>query len=448
MGAAGNDPGAEPVPGYRAALERLFALGQGRMLPGRDRLSSLLARAGDPHLAVPAVLVGGTNGKGKLTAALSAVLSQRFVTGAFLKPHLKSIRERWRIGDRVISPTQFVAAAQAACDLIDAHSEPISFFEANVLLGSLLFRDASCELAVWEVGLGGRHDACNLVEPLVSVITNVQYDHQAILGNTLTEIAMDKAGIARPGRPLLLGPARSGWEADFAEYAPVIEREARAVGAQFRAVEPEDYRPLFLLPDDTNALLQAALAELSAAGFGVNAGDVLAGLRQLHYRGRMEVTTLAGAPALLDAAHNPDSMRWLGRELKREGGRYVVVFGCQVSRDPADMLAPLAESVGWLVPIAVPVLHPCPVDTIIVAAEQLGLPVALPEGFEPGAVPADLPLDNRTELDPPDNSTGWIECVQHAAQLALREQSMLVVCGSIYYIGELLRAFEDGWVAT
>jgi dihydrofolate synthase / folylpolyglutamate synthase len=443
-------PAAEPAPGYRAALERLYALGQGRMLPGRERLRELLRTAGDPQLKVPTVLIGGTNGKGRLTAMLSSVMSQRYSTGAFIKPHLKSVRERWRINDKDITPEQFVAYANRASDLIDAHGEPISFFEANVLLGSLLFTD-HCELALWEVGLGGRHDACNLVEPLLSVITNVQYDHQAILGNTLQEIATDKAYIARSGKPLLLGPPRDGWEADYAVYSPVIREIAEQLGAQFIEVQAEDYRPLALLPEDTNALLQASLEQLAHAGFLVNAGDVMQGLRNVRYRARMEYTTLLGVPTLIDAAHNPDSMRWLARELSTqvEAGELrsvVLVFGCQATKDIREMLEPLAPCVSTLVPISVPVLHPAPVSAITAVADELGLPCSLPSGFIVADAPQDVALDNVTELDPPDNSTHWIEAVQHAAGLAQTTKQPLVICGSIYYIGEILRAFEDGWI--
>lgn len=417
------------------------------MLAGRKRLRELLRKAGDPQLKVPAVLIGGTNGKGRLTATLSAVLSQRFVTGAFIKPHLKSVRERWRIGDKDITPAQFVEYADRACDLIDAHVEPISFFEANVLLGSLLFAD-HCELALWEVGLGGRHDACNLVEPLLSVVTNVQYDHQAILGNTLEEIATDKAYIARTGKPLLLGPPREGWESDYAKYAPVIESVCKEIGARFIAVDAEDYRPLALMPRDTNALLQASLEHLAQAGFMVNAGDVMQGLRSVRYRARMEYTTLLGVPTLIDAAHNPDSMRWLARELAERGGKYVVVFGCQNTKDPYAMLEPLAPAISTLVPIAIPVLHPTRVHDILAAAYRLNIPEALPPGFKMGDLDScDLAIDNVTELDPPDNSTAWIESIEYAAQLSRGSGLPLVICGSIYYIGEILRAFEDGWVA-
>src|SRR5512147_490545 len=107
-----------PQDSYEQALRGLYALGQGRMLPGRARLQRLLAKAGHPELAVPSVLVGGTNGKGRLVSALSAVLSQRYRTGAFIKPHLKSVRERWRIDDMDVDAARFTSAAEQTLKLV------------------------------------------------------------------------------------------------------------------------------------------------------------------------------------------------------------------------------------------------------------------------------------------------------------------------------------------
>jgi dihydrofolate synthase/folylpolyglutamate synthase len=443
-------------------------LDPGRTLPGRERLARLLAAAGRPELAAPAVLVGGTNGKGRCVSALSALLAKRYRTGAFIKPHLKSIRERWRINDQPSSETQFTAAAQQTCDLIQQHSEPISFFEANVLLGALMFREAGCQIALWEVGLGGRHDACNLVEPFLSVLTGVGYDHQAILGAALPEIACDKAHIARAARPLLLGPARPGWEREYSQYAPVVEAVCRELGAVFEPVSApeveewrEHQRQAWGLPPDTLALLSAALPHLAEAGFGLAQDDVSAGLAAIHYRGRMELAELHGVPVLLDAAHNVDALRWLARVLgqgqlrtsgaaaahakyigSRKGqARYPIAFACQATRDPRELLAGLAPVAASVTPVEVPVMHPCPAGRIAAAARELGLCVSLPPGYCLAQQPQDYPIGHITELDLPDNRTHWIECVEHALSLSTARYP-LVVCGSIYALGEILRAFE------
>lgn len=431
----------------REVLRRLYALGPGRMNYSRERLARVLASAGDPQLAAAVVLVGGTNGKGRLVTALSAALSRRYRTGAFIKPHLKSIRERWRIGDRDVDAASFTQATEQALALIESSGEQLSFFEANVLIGALLFRAAGCEIVVWEVGLGGQHDACNLTEPFLSVLTNVQYDHQALLGETLSQIAADKAHIVRASRPLLLGPPRAGWEDAYAEYAPVVRSVCAKLGATLIEVpllaDPPSWAQHSSLPGDTLALLSAALPHLAQAGFPLADSDTEQGLATLRYRGRMQYTTLRGHPVLLDAAHNPDSLRWLVRELQSQGAgaRYPIVFGCQASRDPAVQLAELKPVCEALVPIEVPVLRPCPLARIIEAATALNIAVSLPAGFAPNAVPQDYDIGHVTELDPPDNRTRWIECVEHALSLGTSARPT-VICGSIYNLGEILRVFE------
>jgi folylpolyglutamate synthase/dihydropteroate synthase len=164
------------------------------------------------------------------------------------------------------------------------------------------------------------------------------------------------------------------------------------------------------------------------------------GLAQMVYRARMEPRHLRGAPVLLDAAHNADSLRWLAEVLKARyaGKRLPLLFGCQATRDPADMLAPLACCVSSVTPIAIPVLRPCPTGRIAQAAGQLGLDVSQPPGVELQEADADIPIGNVTELDPPDNSTHWLQALEHALGLA-REGTPLVICGSIYYLGEILR---------
>lgn len=430
---------------YARALRRLYALGPGRMLQGRERLARLLAGVGNPERSVPSVLIGGTNGKGRLVAALSAVLTRRYRVGAFIKPHLKSICERWRIDDRDVSPVAFTSACDEALDLIEQCGEPISFFEANVLIAALLFRDAHCDIALWEVGLGGKHDACNLTEPFLSVLTGVGLDHQAILGDSVERIAADKAHIARQGRPLLLGPPRPGQEASFASCRPIIEQVCREIGARFQSV------PLAVtawdgwtatrdgLPPDSLALLHAALPHLAAEGFMVPPEDVRAGVDAVRYRARMEWTQLRGAPVILDAAHNVDALAWLARELA--GTVHPVVFGCQATRDPEELLAALKPAIRVLVPIEVPVMHPCPLARIAAAASALDIPVSLPPGVTISDAPSDYPIGHITELDEPDNRTGWIECVEHGLNLASAEVPT-VICGSIYCVGEILRAFE------
>jgi dihydrofolate synthase/folylpolyglutamate synthase len=407
------------------------------MVFGRDRLERVLALAGNPERSCPVVLIGGTNGKGSLVSALSCALSTRWQCGSFIKPHLVSIRERWRINDNDISEEQFSWAANMACDLIEQSGEEISFFEANVLMGALLFEEANCEIAIWEVGLGGTHDACNLLDPAISILTHVGLDHQAILGNTVEEIALDKAGIARKSKPFILGPCLTDNDAAYLRYEPVVRQAVQAIGARYIPL-PMEQQPGDLQP----AIMLAAGAELAKLGFGLDREELYAGISGMRHRGRNELTTLAGQPVLLDSAHNADALRMLAANIAREFGRPLpFVYSCQNTREPLEMLELINQVVSTLTPIEVPVLRPCPVGRIAAAAQQLGMPLTLPEGLDLSEIPQEYEVGHVTELDPPDNRTQWIESVQHALSLATVE-APLVICGSIYSMGEILRVFE------
>jgi hypothetical protein len=120
---------------------------------------------------------------------------------------------------------------------------------------------------------------------------------------------------------------------------------------------------------------------------------------------------------------------------------YPVLFGCQATRDPLDLLRELQGIARVIIPIEIPVMHPCPLAAVVQAAEALGLPVSLPAGLALSAVPQEYAIGELTELDPPDNRTHWIECVRHGPGLAQPERP-LVICGSVYYLGEILRVFE------
>jgi folylpolyglutamate synthase/dihydropteroate synthase len=155
----------------------------------------------------------------------------------------------------------------------------------------------------------------------------------------------------------------------------------------------------------------------------------------------MERTRLRGRSVLLDAAHNVDSLRWLAHALGRlhPGRRLPVIFGCQSTRDPLELLRELQPVISTLTPVEIPVMHPCPVSEVIAAALELDIPLLLPSQAMPGALAAEYPLGANSELAPPDNSTRWQESVEHALDRAAG--APLVVCGSIYYLGEILRSF-------
>src|SRR5699024_4508346 len=203
------------------------------MKPGLGRMEELLRRFGNPQQQLETVLIGGTNGKGSTASLLAAMLSAAGRrTGLFTSPHLTEITERFVVDGTEASLEQLketLRSVRPAAEELGA-----TFFEVVVLCAWLLFRDAGCDTAVFEVGLGGRFDATNTADPRVSVITGVDLDHTAVLGNSVAEIAADKACIGRSGRPLFTA-ARGEALAVIREHAGKHGTDVRAAGTDFQA---------------------------------------------------------------------------------------------------------------------------------------------------------------------------------------------------------------------
>ncbi|WP_267888146.1 bifunctional folylpolyglutamate synthase/dihydrofolate synthase, partial [Sorangium cellulosum] len=211
---------APRLPALLAALGQRAPRG---MVLGLDRVREALAALGDPHAGLAAVHVAGTNGKGSVCAMVESIAREAGLrAGLYTSPHLSRFAERIRIGGEMIGDAALEAALSAALERVPS---PLTFFEALTVAAFVAFRDAGVDLAILEVGLGGRLDATNVIAaPLCTAITSIAFDHEALLGPTLADIAREKAGILKPGAPAVLGPLDP--EADAA-----IESAAQAVGA-------------------------------------------------------------------------------------------------------------------------------------------------------------------------------------------------------------------------
>jgi dihydrofolate synthase/folylpolyglutamate synthase len=187
---------------YEELVRELFPRLTGGIRWGLERTRALLSAVGDPHTAYATIHVGGTNGKGSVAATIAGILhAAGHRTGLYSSPHLTTFRERIRIDGTPIEEAALLAAAERLWPHIRA-TEP-SFFEATTAIGFLALADAGVDVAVIEVGLGGRLDATNVIAPVLSVLTNVSLDHVQLLGNTVEEVAREKAGIIKPGTPAL-----------------------------------------------------------------------------------------------------------------------------------------------------------------------------------------------------------------------------------------------------
>lgn len=325
-----RDP--EPLD-YDQLVRELFPRLTGGIRWGLDRTRALLAAADDPHLRYPILHIGGTNGKGSVAATAESILRRaRYRTGLYTSPHLTSFRERVRIDGTPIDADALVEAANELWPAI-RREEP-SFFEATTAIAFLAFARAGVDVAVVEVGLGGRLDATNLVRPDIAVVTQVSREHTSMLGDTLPEIAREKAGIAKSGVPLLTAqPAGSAHD--------TMRQVAGAAGAPFVPFDPDEltvgrmdrdgtrfrlggtrwgalelHTPLHGAHQALNAALAVRAVDLSSFAERVQPQHVRDGVRETRWPGRFQIEEVVGRPWVFDVAHNPAAAEQLVRTLE------------------------------------------------------------------------------------------------------------------------------------
>jgi dihydrofolate synthase/folylpolyglutamate synthase len=430
---------------FDQALDYLGSLEALGIRPGLDRIRALLARLGDPHEAFPSVLIGGTNGKGSISAYLVSILRESgVVAAAYTSPHLVRFEERVAVGGEPIGEEEVAALTVEVRRAIEAGGaageESPTYFEATTALAFLHFKRRRVPIAVLEVGMGGRFDATNVKAPLACAISTISLDHMQWLGATLEEIASQKAGILKPGVPAVLSRQDPG-------ALEVIRTEAAHVGARLvlaadctvvpaggaRFPDP----PVFTLItpsgrryDDltlalrgshqvANATTAVLLAEqLAARGFpSIDVRAIARGLARAVWPGRIEIVpgaraTGGGPDLLLDGAHNPAGCEALAAYLRdyHSGRRACLIFA--VMRDkPADRM--------------LSILGPC-ADEVVVTS----LPVA--RGAPPELL-ARLARERhrRVRVSP------RIDDALRAARDAAGPGGLVVVSGSLYLVGEV-----------
>ncbi|MFO7941787.1 MAG: folylpolyglutamate synthase/dihydrofolate synthase family protein [Bacillota bacterium] len=386
---------------YREAVSYLFDLGKFAPTPGMMRMVPLLERLGNPHRSFRVIHVAGTNGKGSTCAFLDSILRKAGVsTLLFTSPHLQTIRERMRIDGKLISEEEFTGLitqiAPICREVEEITGEHPTFFE---ILTAAMYRwgaDRKAEWVVQEVGLGGRYDATNIVEdPLVTVITDVDLDHTEILGSTLGEIAGEKAGIVKPGAPLVTGPLDP-------EARRVVLKIARERGAPTHSLSVGDgevRRPAYYpggiskggatfsyrgIARDLrvvriamlgghqmrNAALALAAVEAIGEALDLESEVILSGLRRARWPGRVEI--VATHPlVIMDGAHNPSGARVLATSLRElfPDRRIHAVIGVMGDKDATSMLEAMSECIdGRVVTTRAPIPKATPEDELASAA--------------------------------------------------------------------------------
>jgi dihydrofolate synthase/folylpolyglutamate synthase len=323
---------------YAAVQDYLFSLKARGVKFGVDRMRALVAALDHPERAVPVVHLAGTNGKGSVAAMLDAIArTAGWRTGLYTSPHLVRLGERVQVDRRILSEAEIVAYTRELRPVAEkigrgcADDHP-SFFEFMTAMAFLQFARQRCDLALIETGMGGRLDATNVVHPEVAVITSVGLDHCEMLGGTLAEIAAEKAGIIKPGRPVVMGRVPPEAEA-------VIRRIAADRGAPLHSVreifgEAVDGYPTTNFEGDYqrwNAATAVLVTRCLDARWKLTGEVVARGLHATRWPGRWQRTTIGGRPLILDASHNPEGASVLEGHLRalveKTGRPPIVVTG-------------------------------------------------------------------------------------------------------------------------
>ncbi len=327
---------------------------------GLERTLRALEALGNPHRAYPTIHVGGTNGKGSVASTDASVLTASGLrAGCYTSPHLCSFRERILVSGVPFSEEEILGYAEEVRDPVVRFG--LTFFEAVTILGFHAFRRAGAEVAVIEVGLGGRLDATNVIRPEVAAVTNVAMDHADFLGDSLAKIAWEKAGIVKPGVPLVTAVAEPELIQVFrdvtaAEGAPLVVMDPEAIGpveihsdhTAFVASTHAwgDLRietPLVGRHQATNAALALEVLEYLPDGLRPTAGAVQEGIRAVEYHGRDQIESIDGTTWLFDVAHNTAGIRSLVDTVDRLDlpRPLVALVGVLGDKDWRSMLPPL-----------------------------------------------------------------------------------------------------------
>jgi len=429
---------------YQLAWDYLDSLQFHKIKLGLDAMQSFMGRVGNPERSLKTIHVAGTNGKGSVSMTLLTLLSGAgYRVGLYTSPHLSSVRERFRINNSFISEEKFAELATLIQDILG--DEKITYFEFTTALAFLWFAESDLDLVVLETGLGGRLDATNIIHPLVSVITNVSMDHEAYLGNTISAVAGEKAGIVKEGVPVVSAVKAGAGLQELVSVCNDKGAELLLLGDSFTATPGDDgswkwdgkegfsgasYDKLRCsMKGDyqiENASLALAVVELLRKdGFFLSKSQIREGLAQVKWPGRLEYFALNRTTReelqshgnadtvsyLLDGAHNPAGVESLLHTLNSECSyrKLILVWGAMADKDLEKTLAPMA-----------------PLADIIILTKPKG-----ERSAEPELLLSNVPdhLRERCEL------CGNVEEALYAAESQAGKDDLILVAGSLYLIG-------------
>lgn len=364
--------------------------------PGLARMRALLRALGNPQKRQPSVIIAGTNGKGSTSATLASIFDAAgYRTGFYTSPHLVELRERWKIAGAMIAEAELDACIDELRGGADRAGIVPTYFEALTLLAFIAFARAECDMAVLEVGMGGRLDATNVVKPLAAVITPIGSDHTEFLGNTIRKIAGEKAGVIHRGAVVLTSN-------DDPAALEVIRKRAAKFGNRFIHVTEEHDTPLAGDFQRRNA----GLAVRTARELGISEEAIARGVKNTRWRGRLERIEAGGKQIWIDGGHNLHAVERTAPYFDEHVPRpRLLVFGMMSDKDVQPVVA-------RLFPLFDRVIATEPYPPRSVKADQFA-----------GAIP----------LPDPDDA--------FRAAMSAPEQSV-VVTGSLYLAGAAIAFFD------
>ncbi len=404
---------------YAGALKFLYSLQLFGANFGLERVRKLAELSGNPQEKLRFIHVAGTNGKGSTCAMLESIYRAAGLrVGLFTSPHLVSFRERIQLNRQLISEKeliQLVRKIQPWLKEFSAENHP-TMFEVVAVMALVFFAEQKCDLVIWETGLGGRLDATNIVTPIASIITNIAFDHTQWLGDTLGKIAAEKAGIIKPGVPIITAE-------DKLEALNVLEETARRNNALLvQIAEPSTFnlQPLTSLIGEhqkQNAALALATIEVLQKQIPITPKQIQTGLKKVYWPGRLQLIERGAQKILLDGAHNLAGIETLCAALKKDASTFSAVtlivglLGDKDWRPMCQLLAPLAAEIF----------------TVPVSSERTADAHELAKVFR-AANPAAKTVVLKNLL---------------AAINASKDRPFVVIAGSLYLIGEALELLGD-----
>ncbi len=423
---------------FKKHLNWLFE--QQRFLnPTLERTKTLLAFLDNPQENFDVVLVGGTNGKGSVVVSLAAMLQADGKRSArFISPHLSYFAERFVVDGKSVSDKailEVITALRPEAEKIGA-----SFFEIVTAMACKLFANAKVDIAIFEVGMGGRFDSTNCLDPIVSIITNVSLDHTKVLGDTVEEIAADKAQIMRSGKPCFsaatggaLEVLKSEAKEIAAEFTPLqdITHTGRNLGWRGIEINVEIETKTLAVQSPLLGLHQidnVSLAVLAAKALGTSSTAIQQGTKTAKWAGRLEAITDKEQTFLLDGAHNQASAKALATAIQDLGlEKPVLVFGISSDKNIHDVVTELHNAVG---------------DVVLCKAENS------PRAAEPNML-LDIWAEHKEQRQLAI-ATSLLDVIEKARAVnTIGSKQAIVIAGSLYLIGEirplLLAEEQESW---